>query len=529
MRNTSEITVAITGASGSMGSQALLQIMDSPQNFKSLVVLRDKPSNQKLAKQLNRKYKSRIEIIMGDISDSLVCEKLAEKADFILHCSAIIPPKSDHSPDAARKSNFEGTVKLVDAIKASTRAEYIKFVNIATVALYGNRNYKHPWGRIGDPLIASSYDYYAATKLQAERYVLDAELPNFVSLRQTAILHSNIFLNNMKDGLMFHTCWNVPLEWVTAKDSGILLRHLVEYDVEGTLPKEFWNKCYNIGGGAGCRCTGFETFDEGFKLMGASAKDFFKPNWNAIRNFHGLWFYDSDLLENYLHFQNDTNEAFWKAMAKKNWYYRFGVIIPKPFLSKLAIQRLFKCTNSPKYWLKSNHTGRIKAFFGGQDKYCEIGEDWGKFPLLCEGKLPDGEIDYEEFKNPALAKEKGLLLDHGYDESKQDSELCLDDMKSAAAFRGGKCVSTSMTKGDLMTKLEWECHDGHRFMASPYTIIKAGHWCPDCCQPPSWKWGELAKHIPFFAQVWYDSFDENETDIFPLSEGEDDFLIKKID
>jgi len=520
-------TVAITGASGSMGSQTLYHIMQSPMNFKSMVVLRDKPRNRRLAFELKKRYGGRVEIVMGDISDDKVCAYLAEKADYILHCSAIIPPNSDHDPEGAKKSNYFGTVRLVDAIKASGRADNIKFVNVATVALYGNRSYKHPWARVGDPLIPSSYDYYAATKLMAERYVLDAELPCFISLRQTAILHHNLFINNMKDGLMFHTCWNTPLEWVTASDSGILMRHLVEYDTDGTLPKEFWNKCYNIGGGAGCRCTGFETFDAGFKLMGASVKDFIKPNWHVIRNFHGTWFYDSDVLENYLHFQNESNEDFWKQMARLNWYYKLGVVVPKPLLSKLAIQRLFNNTNAPKYWLKNKHEGRIKAFYGSIEKYEQIGEDWSKFPLLCEGKTPCGDIDYEELKNPALVKEKGLLLDHGYDETKPDCELDINDMKQAAAFRGGKCVSNTMVKGDLYTKLVWECHDGHRFEASPYTILKAGHWCPKCCLPPPWGWGELAKHIPFFAQVYYDDFDACEIDVFPLKEGEDDFLISK--
>lgn len=67
-----------------------------------------------------------------------------------------------------------------------------------------------------------------------------------------------------------------------------------------------------------------------------------------------------------------------------------------------------------------------------------------------------------------------------------------------------------MTKGDLYTKLEWECHDGHRFWSSPYTILKGGHWCPECCQPAPWNFDALAKKIPFFAQVWYDTHEKDE-------------------
>lgn len=95
-------------------------------------------------------------------------------------------------------------------------------------------------------------------------------------------------------------------------------------------------------------------------------------------------------------------------------------------------------------------------------------------------------------------------------------------MRDAAAYRGGKCISETMTKGDLYTKLVWECHDGHRFEASPYTVLKAGHWCPVCCQPEPWDFDRLAKFMPFYAQVWYDTHavEENTEYFFGGEKGE---------
>ena len=64
--------------------------------------------------------------------------------------------------------------------------------------------------------------------------------------------------------------------------------------------------------------------------------------------------------------------------------------------------------------------------------------------------------------------------------AEQLSELGIEDMRQAAEFRGGKCLSATMTKGDLATKLEWECAFGHRFSASPALILLGGHWCEEC-------------------------------------------------
>lgn len=508
--------VFITGASGSMGSQVLQSVMEESKLFKALILLRKKDANVKLAKKLTKKYGDNIEVVFGDLSNKQDCVKCVEKSDYVFHCAAIIPPTSDHNPKLAKSANLDGTCNLVDAIAESPRAKDIKLVHIATVAEYGNRDWQHPWGRVGDPLLPSAFDFYAITKLRAERYLLEKGLPNWAVLRQSGVLHDNLFKNNMSDGLMFHTCWNVPIEWATAKESGILMKNLAVKDSTGTLKPGFWNKVYNIGGGASCRVTGYNTMEAGFGMMGAIPEQFFKPNWNATRNFHCFWYYDSDVLDDYLDFQKtDSWDEFWGRMAKQNWYFKLGVLAPKSLISKLAIQRLFKDSNAPMFWLNHNLEKRVEAFFGGREKYNQIGDDWSKFPLFCKNQIKDKDgnvVDYEYRRDIKNAKQ--FLLNHGYDESKPDSELDITDMQQAAEYRGGKCLSKTMVKGDLYTKLKWQCHDGHVFESSPYTIIKAGHWCPECCMPAPWKFDELAKHIPFFAQVWYDTHDPSENNFY---------------
>ena len=501
--------VVVTGASGSMGGEVIKSILLADKKndrFKVVILLRKKHDNEELAIKLKRKYKGDIDIIFGDLSDFCDCEKIVKKADYILHCAAIIPPVSDHHPHLAESSNFGGTKNLIDAIHTAGRAEHVKFVEVGSVAEYGNRNYKHPWGRVGDPLIVSAYDFYAVTKLKAERYVIESGLKYWVSLRQSGILYDDILFHNLNDGLMFHTAWNTPIEWATARASGIMLRNLIEKDTDGTLPEKFWRNVYNIGNGPDARVTGFETVDRGFKMMGVSAKKIFRPNWNIARNFHCMWYYDSNILNDYLDFWVEGHEAFWKKLSKKLWYFKLGKPFPN-LIRKFAIERLFKSNNSPKYWVKHNVEGRLQAFFGGVEAYNKIPDTWDNYGLLCENTLQDeagNVVNYEELKDITKVKEKGLLLSHGYDETKPCEKIGLADCQQAAEFRGGKCLSTIMTEGDLYTKLKWEAHNGEVFHASPYLVLKAGHWA-ESTAPMPWNFGEMAKHMPFIAQVWYDS------------------------
>ena len=514
--------IALTGVTGAMGGEVLLSLMNSPENFKVRCVLFEAEKKiPAFVKKTLKKYRDRIFAFKGDIARYEDCEKLLDGADYLINCASLIPPKSDHDPEGTYLSNFIGTKNLVDAVIAG--GNKIAFVHVATVAMYGNRSYPHIWGRVGDPIISSDYDCYSLYKLKAERYVLESGLNKFVSLRQTAILHKYMFANNLKDGLMFHTCWNSPLEWVTDVDSGILCKNLVERDLAGKL-EGFWNGIYNIGGGETCRYTGFETLNDSFeKLMGVGVKKYFKPNWNAARNFHGVWFYDSDELEDILHFRTENNKVFWARMKKKYPYFKLAKLVPPAVISKLVFKRLFKNTNSPMYWINHGKTGRVKAFYGSKENFEKIGTDWSKYPLLCEGKTAKGEIDYKEIRDIKNAEK--MLLKHGYDEDKPFSKLTFKDLDEAAKFRGGRCLETDYKAGDIYKKVKWTCHNGHTFLSSPFTVLKGGYWCPECCEPKPWRYGALAKDIQFYAQVYFDTHALGETDdVYPISDDEDKFL-----
>ena len=143
-----------------------------------------------------------------------------------------------------------------------------------------------------------------------------------------------------------------------------------------------------------------------------------------------------------------------------------------------------------QWWIKNNITPRIHAYYGSLEEYKAI-KPWKQMDLSHNS-------------------EDAVLLNHGYDETKPLNELDIKDMQAAAKFRGGKCLSKTMTKGDLDTQLEWQCAEGHKFKASPRLILLGGHWCPDCFpwpykdekNPRPWQWDREAKRNPFFAQLW---------------------------
>lgn len=503
--------IAMTGATGSMGRESVKNIIANT-SAKLRLLIEDNKAGRRAAEQLRKKYRGRVSCFFGSITESSDCDKLVRGSDVVFHLAAVIPPRADSFPELADAVNFGGTVNMVRAAEDDGK---VKFVYISSVAVYGHRTFAHPWGRVGDPLIPSAFDAYGNSKVRAERVVLESKIRDFAVLRQTGILHPDIMTKNLRDGLVFHTPWNVPIEWITARDSGRLMGKIAAAEERGENGG-FWGRVYDIGGGEKCRQTGYEMYDSGFKLIGGSTKSFFRPRDNCARNFHCLWFSDSDILEDMFSFRSEDLNDFWRNMADRHKFYVLGKAVPKKLLRNGVIEALYTNPNSPTYWAEHGDIARVTAFFGGQEAYERITKDWEKYGLVCE------RPGYEKMKNQTFAERSGMpvFLNHGYDESKPDGELSIEDMREAARFRGGECLSDSMEKGDLRSKLLWKCAEGHIFKSSPFAVLKAGHWCPECCETKDvWRFDEIAKKSPFFAQVWYDSHGRRENFVYRLADG----------
>ena len=298
---------------------------------------------------------------------------------------------------------------------------------------------------------------------------------------------------------MFHVPLRGVLEWATIEDSGRLLSRVCD----STVPEEFWCNFYNIGSGPEYRLTNYEFEQIVLKAVSCPKPEkIFEPKWFVLRNFHGQWYLDSDRLENYLHFRaNMPLDEYIEKHVRSHvpWYYRLAVLCP-PFIIK-AVMRMVANTRrwGTQWWIKNNDQQRIAAYYGSKEAYDAI-PGWDKVDLSRPSDVPS------------------TLIKHGYDESKPRQEWTLEDMQEAAQFRGGKCLSTSMEKGDFRTPLLWECADGHQFKASPALVLLGGHWCPECSVPTPehmvWDYNRIAKVNPFFGQVWTPLHGTEETDSY---------------
>lgn len=480
--------VLLTGAAGGMGLESLKQMAADGGAYNITALDLD---NDRCRERL-RPYEEnpRVKILFGDLTDAGFAEKAVQGCDLILHIAAFVSPAADYFPTKAMQINFGGTRNLIEAVRKLGQQDTTRFVYIGTVAETGDRMPPIHWGRVGDPIKPSMFDYYAVSKVAAERYVIESGLKYWVSLRQTGIIGPA--MAKIRDAIQFHNCLDNVLEYASDRDSGRLMRNLAAFEADGTLDGSFWGHIYNIGGGASCRIDTLTMYKLMYGEIGIKNIDYvIDPKVNATRNFHGQYYLDSDKLEDYLHFRSDSMQYFYDAYLKELGAAKpFGKIICKlPGGQRLmgsiirgTFKKLLNSEHGTKHWLDTNMEDHIEAYWGSKKAW---------------EALPEKTSEMDHFTDWDTV----VHIDHGYDESKPESELSFEDMQGAAAFRGGRLLSETMQKGDWRSKLRFRCAFGHEFDASPRLVLEGGHWCPEC-ERKSWNYGARAKVDPFFAQVW---------------------------
>lgn len=472
--------VFLTGATGGMGFAGMQEFLKFEDRQELVILARPSEKN----KELLADYENRVQIVWGDLTeyeDVLTCVR---GADVVLHVGAFVSPEADYHPKRAMEINFGSTMNIIEAIKECGQGDTTKLAYIGTIAETGDRMPPIHWGRVGDPIKPSVFDYYAVSKVAAERAVIESGLKYWVSLRQTGIISKK--MTEIKDAIMFHNCLDNVLEYASDRDSAILLRKVC-----GELPEDFWNHIYNIGGGESCRTSTLDMYKEMFGSLGIKdLSNCMDSKWCATRNFHGQYYLDSDKLEDYLHFRNDSMQYCYDAYLESlGSTLKISRIICKlPFGEKIiggAMKKQFleltRMEHGTVRFIEENMEDKIAAYWGSREAYEAIA------PL-------------NKFK-PFTDWDTVICIDHGYDDAKPESELTFEDVKQAAAFRGGECLSEGMETGDWSGKLKFRCAFGHEFEASPRLTLQGGHWC-DVCERESWNYYERAKRDPFFAQVW---------------------------
>ncbi|MFC4561322.1 NAD-dependent epimerase/dehydratase family protein [Nocardiopsis mangrovi] len=464
--------VLLTGATGNWGRAALRELRSHPE-LEVVAFALPGAADRRILEEFSGM--ENLSVCWGDLTRYADVRSAIAGADVVLHVGAVVPPLADSSPALARRVNIGSIQNIIRAVRERPDPASVAVVGVGSVAETGDRQDPHHWGRVGDPVRVSQFDEYGQTKVAAERLLVESGIPKWAWLRQTGIFHPAML--EIRDPIMTHSPFGGVMEWATAEDSARLLA-----GIAAGAPDEFWGGIYNVGGGEGWRLTNWQLQVAIGAAMGVQdIRTWYDRNWFATRNFHGQWYTDSDRLHALVPFRKDTfAEAMGRAIAAAPKSVRSAGRVPGWIVKNLVMKPLTRRPRGTMAAVRAGDRQEIAAHFGSYEQWRQIG-------------------DWSTFREPAPTRTPSHL-DHGYDEGKIPSTWTSLDYSEAAAFRGGRLLTTDVTTGDIATPLVWRCAFDHVFAASPRLVLTAGHWCADCVRDPA-GYARQAERNPFLAQI----------------------------
>jgi len=301
--------VLVTGAAGSIGLYTIKYLLSEGKYEITALDLKNSGTYKKL-----KRYRRRINIIYGDVSDPILMDALVKDHDYIIHLAGVMPPLADMKKDLSNLIDYKGTENIIRAISFFNNDCYLIYPSSTTI--YGS-NLKEV--SVKNKINVSESDYYSSTKADTEKLIKE-KLKNYTIFRLPIIL-----TNPKKEKFIYNGIKEETVEVTTNRDAAYALVRAIDYD------KKLKGKIYNVGGGESCTTTYKQLLINVLEIYGISI-DFILSKLFLDKNFYGHVYKDSNDLENIIHFRNDSLASYYMRLKRTSKKRAINRILAKPII-----------------------------------------------------------------------------------------------------------------------------------------------------------------------------------------------------
>ncbi|MCK5811526.1 MAG: NAD(P)-dependent oxidoreductase [Clostridiales bacterium] len=334
-------TILVTGIFGSIGHETLKELIRKKNKY--IIIGLDIKNKKTLSTY--KKVKDHLTMYWFDLAKKENMSHILSSVDYVIHLAAIIPPLADKNPSLAKSINVDGTNHLLSQLNKFAPTAFLIFSS--SISVYGDR-INNPYISITDSLLPSDGDYYAKTKILAERLVIKSSL-NWTIFRLSAIMSPKAKM----DPLFFHMPLNTCMEIATTRDTGYALVRAIEKQ------NQLNHQIFNLSGGKSCRVVYKNFLEKAFMLSKLGKFNLPKIAF-AKKNFHCGYYRDADILQNILSFQRDSIDDYYSL-------YKKSISLPQSFftlLFKRVIKKSLLKKSDPLASIKNNNLLLQHKFYG---------------------------------------------------------------------------------------------------------------------------------------------------------------------
>ncbi len=300
--------VLVTGAAGVIGQKVIKYLLSEGKYEITALDLRTKEAMKKL-----KRYRRRINLIYGDINDTVLMEALVKDQDYIIHLAGVMPPLADIKKDLCELIEYNGTENIVKAINFYNPDCMLFYASSTTI--YGDV----ATADVKSELNVLPIDYYSKNKIKIEKLIQN-KLKNYSIIRLPLVL-----CNPKSKAFMYNVKRNSYVEAITDNDAAYMFVSALNNS------DKINKKIYNAGGGDSLKGKYGEILSHVLDIYGLS----FAYLFNLIfidKNFYSHVYTDSDKLDEILEFRSDSLSSFYMQLKRNVKGRKIAKILAKPFV-----------------------------------------------------------------------------------------------------------------------------------------------------------------------------------------------------
>lgn len=313
--------VLVTGAGGSVGINVIKYLLSEGKYEITALDLRNKKSQKRL-----KRYRRRINLIYGDMNDSILMDALVKDHDYIIHLASFLPPIADIKHNISEMIDYRGTESIIKSMNMYNPNAY--FIYASSTTIYGNVEKAN---KDTKPKL-TPLDYYSKTKFKIEKLIED-------KVKNYTIIRLPLVLTNPKNGaFMYNVKLNNQVEAITDNDAGYLFASAINHSRK--LNRKVWNGT----GGEMTTDTYRSILANVLKIYGLSFK-YLLTLLFIDKNFYTHTYEDSDELESILEFRSDSLSSYYMRLKRQVKGRRIARLLAKPVAAYLTRKNRGRITN----------------------------------------------------------------------------------------------------------------------------------------------------------------------------------------
>lgn len=297
--------VLILGAGSSLGEYVISNLLKKEKYEITAIEL----NNKKLTKKL-KKFKKRINLVCGDITDEVLMKSLIKEHDILIDLCTVMPPLGDYKEELSEIIEYDGVKNIVNLIKEVNNN--CTLIYTSTTSLYGDVLE----ASIKTKINKNKLSPYNKNKYKAEEFI-KKELNNYIILRMPLILN-----NIVHESFMFNVNKESIVECITNYDASMAIVNSLEH------LKKLNKNVYNVSGGEEFRLKYDDILIKVLKYYGVSIKLIFTRLF-IDKNYYSPILTDSNELNNIINYRSDTMNNYQQRLKRRNINRGFGLLLGK--------------------------------------------------------------------------------------------------------------------------------------------------------------------------------------------------------